>query len=159
MKNILLKIFLAAPVLFFMLSCSSQINTKHPQLKQIEFKLGHCNGICPKIEIRIDSNGKINVSREFYLSKSEVDSTKSGNFEGTLSKKELTELKSLLTKSKYWEIIIPDVYVVDLSMIDLMIDDSKQQKQFRFLEPDEQLKPLTNFLTDIARNKELKKKY
>lgn len=116
-----------------------------------------CNGIFPKVDVVIDKDGKIWVQREFYVSKGEVGFSKSGKFEGVLTKNEMSDLKELLKESANSKINMPDITVVDLSMLTLIIYDNKKRNWFRFIKPPEEMKALVSFLHRLAEEKRLEK--
>ncbi len=140
-----------------MSSCQSQPGRAHVKFEKIIYSSGRCNGTCPKLYLQIDSNGKIRAKREFYITKSKIDSSKSGKFGGALSKTEMAELKKILKEINYTRIIMPELNHVDLSMTTLIIYDNKKRHWFRFLEPLQEIKALTEMLLQIAKEKPLEK--
>lgn len=139
------------------INCQPQTSMQTLSYEKIIYRSGRCNGTCPKIDMVIDKDGKIWVQREFYISKSEVDFSKSGRFEGVLNRNEMNDLKKLLKESSYSNINMPDINIVDLSMLTLIIYDNKKRNWFRFIKPPEEMKALVSFLHRLVEEKKLEK--
>jgi molecular chaperone DnaK (HSP70) len=66
------------------------------KFEKLVFHSSRCYGTCPEIHFQIDRNGIMMLNRQFYQSKSESDTSKSGNFKGFLTKE---QFKKLLTEA------------------------------------------------------------
>ena len=66
--------------------CDAQQTDAKFYLEKLIYHASRCNGSCPEINIEIEKDKKIYVTRQIFKSKSEIDSEQSGTFNGRLKK-------------------------------------------------------------------------
>ncbi|OQP58744.1 DUF6438 domain-containing protein [Niastella populi] len=150
---------MAAVVLF---SCKSQSggNTKTAdefKLSKIVYHLSRCNGTCPSIDLEIDSNKNIYVSREFYKTKSEVDAANSGRFKGVLSADQNNRLIEVLKKSNLDSLEFTPVGIADVPETTIIIYYNGKRKYLKSERPSPNASELITLLKSIGNDKGLER--
>ena len=151
---------LALVVVASLASCGEtrHMSEEQPPFKTIVYHSSRCNGSCPKIDLQIDSNKNVLVSREFFKSKSETDSTRSGNFSGVLNTAQYDTLQSLLKRTDYKQLKFPDVTCCDGVVTTIIVYDNNNQRTYlKSMTPPEEAAPLIQFLRALGGDEQLKK--
>lgn len=63
----------------------------------LNYKSGMCYGTCPIINCTIENDRKVKVDRIIFKKKDEIDTSKSGSFEGKLTNQEWKQLSMFLS--------------------------------------------------------------
>src|SRR5258706_14663412 len=104
-------------------------------LTKIIFHSSRCNGICPSIDLEIDSSKNIIVTREYYKTKSDIDKRFSGQFSGFLDQSKYNELIGLLQNSHLDTMKFPDITCCDGIITTLIVYYNGQRKYFKSMTP------------------------
>jgi len=127
------------------------------KLSKIVYHLSRCNGTCPSIDLEIDSNKAVYVNREFYKTKSELDSANSGRFKGSLSPKQYTTLVDVLKKIHLDSLEFPPVGIVDLPETTIIVSYNGKRKHLNSVRPPVVANDLITLLKAIANDKTLER--
>jgi hypothetical protein len=151
--------FMAAVVL---ISCKSQSggNPKPAdefKLSKIIYHLSRCNGTCPSMDLEIDSNKSVYVSREFYKTKSEVDSANSGRFKGVLTQDQNNKLIEVLKKSNLDSLEFTPVGIADVPETTIIIYYNGKRKYLKSERPSANANELITLLKSIGNDKGLER--
>jgi hypothetical protein len=120
------------------------------KFEKLVFHSSRCYGTCPEIHFQIDRNGIMILNRQFYQSKSESDTSKSGNFKRFLTKE---QFKKLLTKANsitYEELQVPKTLCCDLPVITLIIYYSDKRYYFKSMNYPKVTESLISFLKQLG---------
>ena len=147
---IMKKYFITSIVSFITLYCSSQTTTDTLKLQRLIFHSSRCNGTCPSIDLEIDSNRNIVLTREIYKSKSGIDRSLSGQFRGTISAEDYAEIKNLLQASELSSLQFPAVDCCDGPVKTIIVYYNNNRKYLRSMIPPEKAHKLISFLTQIG---------
>jgi hypothetical protein len=141
--------------------CNSQtresLKTGKIKLEKIIFHSSRCNGICPRIDLIIDSNKNIFANREIYISKSEVYRRYSGQFEGTLQQTDYNKLITLLETCNLDSLKFPSIDCCDGIITTIIVYYNGQRKYLRSMTPPQIADKLIWFLNSVGFNKKLKR--
>ena len=148
---------IAAVALF---SCKSQSNgTGEPadefKVGKVVYHLSRCNGSCPSMDLEIDSARNVYVNREFYKSKSEMDSAKSGTFKGKLTAAQDTQLVEVLKKSNLDSLEFPPVGITDVSETTIIVYYNGKRKLLTSPRPPQEANDLIVFLKSVGNDSTL----
>jgi len=158
MKNLTFPAVLMAMVILF--SCKTQpaANSKPVdefQVTKVIYHLGRCNGMCPSIDLEIDSARAVYVNREFYKTKSEVDSANSGRFKGTLTIEQDKNLIAVLKKSNLDSLEFAPAGISDVSETTIIVYYNGKRKYLKSARPPAVANDLITLLKSIANDKVL----
>ena len=160
MKRCTFSVALIAAVILF--SCKSQSagNTKPAddfKLSKLVYHASRCNGSCPSIDLEIDSSKAVYVNREFYKTKSEMDSANSGRFKGTLTQEQDIKLMEVLKKSNLDSLEFAPVGITDVSETTIIIYYNGKRKYLKSARPPAAANDLITLLKLIAGDKGLQR--
>ncbi len=160
MKRLTFSAALMAAVVLF--SCKSQSggHTKPAdefKLSKIVYHLSRCNGTCPSMDLEIDGNKSIYVSREFYKTKSEVDAANSGRFKGVLSQDQYNRLIAVLKKSNPDSLGFTPVGIADVPETTIIIYYNGKRKYLKSERPSANANELITLLKSIGNDKGLER--
>jgi hypothetical protein len=160
MKRLTFSSALIAGVLLF--SCKSQPagNTKPAddfKYSKIVYHLSRCNGTCPSIDLEIDSNKAIYVNREFYKTKSEIDSANSGRFKGKLTPEQDKMLLEVLKKSNLDSLQFAPVGIADVPETTIIVYYNGKRKYLKSERPPVNANELITVLKAIGNDKGLER--
>jgi hypothetical protein len=146
-------------VLFY--GCWSQ-TTNHDKKNKMKFEKlifhsSRCNGTCPRIDLEIDSSQAILVNREFFITKSETDLSKSGQFKGLLSTEKFNEFLNELALSNYENLEFPNVACCDGVITTLIVYGNGKKKYLKSMTPPKEGSELISFLFKLGTELPLKK--
>jgi len=127
------------------------------KLSKLVYHLSRCNGTCPSIDLEIDSNKAVYVSREFYKTKSEIDSTNSGRFKGTLTQAQDKLLMEILKKSNLDSLEFAPVGIADVPETTIIIYYNGKRKYLKSERPPVAANDLITFLKSIGNDKKLER--
>jgi len=160
MKSLTFPAVLMAMVILF--SCKTQpaANSKPVdefQVTKVIYHLGRCNGMCPSMDLEIDSNKAVYVNREFYKTKSEVDSANSGRFKGKLTAEQDKNLIEVLKKSNLDSLEFAPVGITDVSETTIIIYYNGKRKYLKSVRPPAEANDLITLLKSIGNDKGLER--
>jgi Domain of unknown function (DUF6438) len=145
--------------LFFLKESNCQTNIKDSansfDFSEITFHSTACNGTCPDLSINIYKSRQIEVSREIYKAKGEIDTTRSGNFKGFLSEVDYQKLIALLKKINWDTISFPKVTCCDGAIVSIILSYNGKYMPFKSMTPPASTIDLIDFLKKIATSKSL----
>lgn len=158
MKRLTLSAGLIAAVVMF--SCKSQsAGTGEPadefKVGKVVYHLSRCNGTCPSMDLEIDSNKNVYVNREFYKTKSLIDSANSGTFKGKLTPAQDSQLTEVLKKSNLDSLEFPPVGITDVSETTIIIYYNGKRKYLTSPRPPQVANDLITFLKSVGNDKGL----
>jgi hypothetical protein len=158
MKRLTFSSALIAAVVLF--SCKSQpAGSAKPadefKFSKIVYHLSRCNGTCPSMDLEIDSTKSLYVSREFYKTKSEVDSANSGRFKGVLSPEQNKQLIEVLKKSNLDSLEFAPVGIADVPETTIIIYYNGKRKYLKSERPSANANELITLLKSIGNDKGL----
>ena len=160
MKRSTFSAILIVTVILF--SCKSQpagnaIPADGFNLSKIVYHLSRCNGSCPSMDLEIDSNRAVYVNREFYKTKSEMDSANSGRFKGTLTREQHAKLIEVLKKSNLDSLEFATVGITDVSETTIIVYYNGKRKYLKSARPPAVANDLITLLKSIGNDKGLEK--
>lgn len=134
--------------------CWSQA-TNHQKKNKMKFEKlifhsSRCNGTCPKIDLAIDSHRNILVNREFFITKSQTDKSKSGQFKGNLTPEKFNELLQVLQKSNYENLQFPDITCCDDVVTTIIVYSGGKRKYLKSMTPPKEASALISFLHHLG---------
>lgn len=136
--------------------CIAQISDSI-HLEKIVFHSSRCFGTCPQIDLEIDSNKNVYVSREYFKSRSETDTLFSGQFKGILQQDDYNKLIGILQNCNLDSLKFPDKTCCDGVITTIIIYFNGQRKYFKSMKPPDIAHNLISYLNTIGNNKELEK--
>lgn len=142
------------------LELSSQTTqpAKQPfKFNEITFHVTGCKTACPEVSMNILANRKIQVTREVYNSRHELDTVRSGGFKGTLDPKEFNKLLTILSAYNFEKLVFPKVLCCDSSVKTLIVTYNDESKRFQSMTPPLEARKLISYLTDLALRVRLKR--
>jgi hypothetical protein len=160
MKRLTLSAGLIAAVVLF--SCKSQsAGTGEPadefKVGKVVYHLSRCNGTCPSMDLEIDSNKNVYVNREFYKTKSLIDSANSGTFKGKLTPAQSTQLTEVLKKSNLDSLEFAPVGITDVSETTIIVYYNGKRKYLTSARPPQVANDLITFLKSVGNDKSLER--
>jgi hypothetical protein len=172
MKRLTLSAALALMVILF--SCKSQpagnahsVENEKPagsekpaadfKLLKLVYHLSRCNGTCPSIDLQIDSNKAVYVNREFYKTKSLVDSANSGRFKGTLTQEQHKALIDVLKKINLDSLEFAPVGIADIPETTIIVYYNGKRKYLKSARPPVVANDLITLLKAIGNDKGLER--
>jgi hypothetical protein len=160
MKRLTLSAGLIAAVVMF--SCKSQSagNTQPAnefKVSKVVYHLSRCNGACPSMDLEIDSNKNVYVNREFYKTKSLLDSANSGAFKGKLSPAQAAQLTEVLKKSNLDSLEFAPVGITDVSETTIIVYYNGKRKYLKSARPPQAANELITFLKSAGNDKGLQR--
>ena len=142
---------------FFCLSrLNAQGGNSKINLQKIIFHSSGTTNYCPKIDLVVDSDRNIIVSREFYLKRSPVEKHYSGYFKGRV-KKNYAQLIALLETFNPDSLKFPVGECYDGIMTTIIVYYNGQRKYFRSMLPPPEAEKIILFLNNLGVNTKLKK--
>ena len=137
----------------------SQNKSLNPDLhlSKIVFHSSRCNGLCPKLDLEIDSNKNIFVSREFYKTKSTIDKKNSGNFKGFVSNDNYLKLIVAIDFPGIDTLQFPDVNCCDGIITTIIIYYNGKRKYLKSMTPPQSAARLIWVLSKIGYDGNLEK--
>jgi hypothetical protein len=154
MKRLTLSAALIAAVVLF--SCKSQpagaVGEPVDEFKvgKVVYHLSRCNGTCPSMDLEIDSARNVYVNREFYKTKSLIDSANSGTFKGKLTPAQDSLLTDVLKKSNLDSLAFPEVGIADVSETTIIVYYNGKRKHLTSARPPEVANDLITFLKSVG---------
>lgn len=139
-----------------LLSCKPPTASQF-HLSKIIYHLSRCNGTCPQLDLQVDSSRNFFVNREYFKTKSETDSTFSGQFKGQLTQEDYNKLIALLEASHLDTLTFTESGIMDVAKTTFIVYYNGQRKELKSARPPAEATPLITFLKTIAENKELQK--
>jgi len=127
------------------------------KLSKLVYHLSRCNGSCPSIDLEIDSNKTIYVNREFYKTKSELDSANSGRFKGSLTQEQNTKLVEVLKKSNLDSLEFVPVGIADVPETTIIVYYNGKRKYLKSARPPAVANDLITLLKAIGNDKALER--
>ena len=132
-------------------------DTKKVNLEKIIFHSSGSTTYCPKIDLMIDSDRNIKVTREFYLKRAQTEKHYSGYFKGHMEKKEYARLIELLETCGLDSLKFPVKDCCGGVVSTLIIYYNGQRRYFRSMAPPSEMEKLIMFLNNVGVNTKLKK--
>jgi len=149
-------IFIALAVIVFVTSCSNQKKaTDTADFNQISFGSTRCFGTCPEIYMTISNDGNIRLSRTIYTGKSAVDSSRSGNYAGKISKIQMDSLSVLIRGIDWPNLKVDTVTCCDRPVRTIIIEGNNGSTKMKSMTLPVETEKLVSFLTNLGRNIEL----
>ncbi len=148
--------FLLGCLTFAFSFCQAQTVEKI-HLTKIIFLSSHCNGMCPIINLAIDSNRNVFVTRQYYKTKSNTDNRYSGQYVGSLTESNYIKLIELLQKCNLDTLQFPDITCCDGPITTIIVYYNGQRKYLKSMTPPEIAIDLISFLETIGNDKKLVK--
>ena len=148
--------------LFWLLSFCSCAQSTQPKksneinLTKLIYHSSRCYGPCPTIDMEIDSNRHIYVTRQRFHFKEPIDSG-SGYFAGILPQEKFDSVIHLLKACDYNNLTFPDVNCCDGVITTLIIYSNGQRKYLRSMTPPQKAGKLISYLHEIGLNEPLAK--
>ena len=160
MKRRTLSAGLIAAVVMF--SCKSQsAGNAQPanefKVNKVIYHLSRCNGSCPSMDLEIDSNRNVYVNREFYKTKSLMDSANSGTFKGKLTPAQDSQLTEVLKKSNLDSLEFAPVGIADVSETTIIVYYNGKRKYLKSARPPQAANELITFLKSVVNDKALQR--
>ncbi|GEM_PF-3459926 len=121
--------------------------------EKIIFHSSRCFGTCPRIDLEIDSNQNVYVSREFFKTKGETEIEYSGQFRGSLEHNDYKKLITLLGAANLHNLNFPNVTCCDAPIITIIVYFNGQRKYFKSMTPPNDAQELVTFLKTIGTDK------
>ncbi|WP_207512917.1 DUF6438 domain-containing protein [Longitalea luteola] len=149
-------------VLVLLCSCKSpSAGSANPAddltFSKLIYHLSKCNGTCPSMDLQIDNNKNVYVNREFYRTKSTIDSVNSGRFKGTLSQGQYNKLIEVLKKSKLDSLEFTPVGITDVSETTLIVYYNGKRKYLHSARPAPAAEELINFIKSVGNDRSLER--
>jgi len=123
------------------------------KLSKLVYHLSRCNGACPSIDLEIDSNKAVYINREFYKTKSELDSANSGRFKGKLTPEQDSRLIEELKKSNLDSLEFAAVGIADIPETTIIVYYNGKRKYLKSVRPPAVANDLITTLKSIANDK------
>ena len=160
MKRCTFSVALIATVILF--SCKSQpAGNAQPaddfKLSKLVYHVSRCNGTCPSMDLEIDSNKAVYVNREFYKTKSEIDSANSGRFKGILTREQDKQLLEILKRSNLDSLKFTTVGIVDVPETTIIVYYNGKRKYLKTERPPVVANDLITLLKAIGSDKGLQR--
>jgi len=144
-----------ALVIFFT-SCANQNKAADAaDFKQISFGSTRCFGSCPEIYMSITNDGNIRLSRTIYTGKSAVDSSRSGNYAGKISRTQMDSLTVLIRGIDWPNLKVDTVTCCDRPVKTIIIQGNNGLTKMKSMTLPAETEKLVSFLTNLGRNIEL----
>lgn len=124
------------------------------KFSKLIYHLSRCNGTCPSMDLEID-NKAVYVNREFYKTKSTLDSANSGRFKGTLSQEQYNKLIEVLKKSNLDKLEFTPLGITDVSETTIIVYYNGKRKHLHSARPAPEANDLINFIKSIGNDKGL----
>jgi hypothetical protein len=158
----------ALTVMVVLFSCKSQpagnaqpaAHEKPPadfKLSKIVYHLSRCNGSCPSMDLEIDSNKTVYVNREYYKTKSDLDSSRSGRFKGTLTREQHIKLVEVLKKSNLDSLQFTPVGIADIPETTIIVYYNGKRKYLKSAKPPVAANDLISLLKSMVDDKGLER--
>jgi hypothetical protein len=116
----------------------------------LNYKSGICYGTCPIINCTIKNDRKVNIDRIVFKKKDEIDTSKSGSFEGKLTDQEWKQLSMFLSSGSLTKNNFPRKDCCDNPMQTITIKRSMKVSQFRSIFPQNKVLPFIEFLQQVS---------
>ena len=116
----------------------------------LNYKSGMCYGTCPIINSTIENDRKVKVDRIIFKKKDEIDTSKSGSFEGKLTDQEWKQLSMFLSSGSLTKNNFPRKDCCDNPMQTITIKRSGKISQFRSIFPQNKALPFIEFLYQVS---------
>ncbi len=127
------------------------------KFSKLIYHLSRCNGTCPSMDLEIDNNKAVYVNREFYKTKSTIDSAGSGRFKGTLSQEQYNKLIDVLKKSNLDSLNFTPVGITDVSETTIIVYYNGKRKYLHSARPAPEANELITFIKSIGNDKNLER--
>ena len=142
-------------LVFILLSLVSRaqitaVNTGKFDFQQLTFHSTECNGTCPAISVNVYSDKTIELSRTIYSKKGVADTTRSGNYKGSLSEKDYGTLLTLLKQVDWGTITFPKVTCCDGPVKTIILTYNDKYKRYKSMTPPQETRKLIDFLTQLG---------
>ncbi len=124
---------------------------------KIVYHLGRCNGTCPSMDLEIDSTKAVYVNREFYKTKSEIDSANSGRFKGKRTPSQDSLLVDVLKKSNLDSLEFAPAGIADISETTIIVYYNGKRKYLKSATPPAAANELITTLKSIVNDKSLER--
>ena len=111
--------------------------------------------MCPRIDLEIDSNLNVYVSREFFKTKSETDTKFIGDFQGNLDQNDSNKLLGLLEAVNLDTLKFPDVTCCDAPVITIIVYFNGERRYFKSMLPPAEVNELIAFLKGVGTDKKI----
>lgn len=149
-------------VMVILFSCKSQPagNAKSSdelELSKLVYHVSRCNGTCPSMDLEIDSNKTVYVNREYYKTKSEIDSANSGRFKGLLTPEQDNKLMEVLKKSNLDSLKFASVGIADVPETTIIVYYNGKRKYLKSERPPVVANDLITLLKSIGNDKALER--
>ena len=118
--------------------------------EKIIYHSGQCNGICPEIDLEIDSNNNVLLKKSIWKEKGLIDNHKSGNFKGKIDPKTYFNLMANLIASDYSNLKFRPVFCCDGVITTIIIYANGKRVALSSMTPPEKALRLISFLHDLA---------
>jgi hypothetical protein len=123
----------------------------------LNYKSGICYGTCPIINCTIKNDRKVNIDRIVFKKRDEIDTSKSGSFEGKLTDQEWKQLSMFLSSGSLTKNNFPRKDCCDNPMQTITIKRSMKISQFRSIFPQNKALPFIEFLQQVSLSYNYKK--
>jgi hypothetical protein len=127
------------------------------KLSKLVYHLSRCNGTCPSMDLEIDSNKTVYVNREYYKTKSDIDSSSSGRFKGTLTQEQDIKLMEILKKSNLDSLEFAPVGITDVPETTIIVYYNGKRKYLKSARPPLVANDLITLLKSIGGDKGLER--
>ena len=119
-------------------------------LERVIYHAGPCNGICPTIDMIIDSNRDVYVRRRLWTAKGEPDKAHSGNFKGKIDRHTYFNLFAELASSHYAGLQFPVDFCCDASIKTIIVYANGKRTKLSSMTPPKDALKMIAFLQDLA---------
>lgn len=152
MKYLFVKALISASFYFVLQSTvyAQKIDSSTGKFEKLIFHSSRCYGTCPEIHFQIDRNGMIVLSRQFYSSKSQSDTLRSGNFKGFLTKEQFKKFLTEVNSITYEGLQVPKVLCCDLPIVTLIVYYHDKRYYFKSMDYSGVTESLISFLRQLG---------
>jgi hypothetical protein len=131
------------------------------EFEKLIFHSSSCFGSCPIIDLEISSNRKIKLIGNFYIENTKkIDDTRSGSYNGEISKKDYKKLIDIIIKSRittYKDTDINTTFCCDGSVKTFILYHNGKRKYYRAMISPPLLDELIAFLYTIDKKSNLQR--
>ncbi len=116
----------------------------------LNYKSGICYGTCPIINCTIENDRTVKIDKIVFIQRNEIDTSKSGSFEGKMTNQEWEQLSRFLQSGALTKNNFPQKDCCDNPMQNITIKRSGKLSQFKSMFPQNKAEPFIDFLYQLS---------
>lgn len=137
-------------LLFFQSILAFAQKKEYVEPDYLNYKSGICYGTCPIINCTIEKNSNIKIDRIILKKRNEIDTSKSGSYEGKMTNQEWEQFSGFLQSGALTKNNFPRKDCCDNPMQTITIKRSGKVFQFRSMFPQNKALPFIDFLYQLS---------